>query len=161
MRLAAPLRPLLLLAAALMMAAVTAHAQTPSVLGYWRTPAGAVVRIAPCGQWLCVEIAELSRGNHRFTDMRNPDPRLRGRPLCGLRIGAGFLETDPQHASRGRLYDPKSGHTYSGQMAAEGNVLRLRGYLGVPIFGRTETWSRASKPPPCSPHISGNPKARP
>lgn len=151
MRLAVPLRPLplLLLALGLTMASASAQAQTPTVLGYWRTPSGAVVRIAPCGQTLCVEIAELSRGNHPLTDMRNPDPKLRSRPLCGLRIGEGFLETDPQHASRGRLYDPKSGRTYSGQMAADGNLLHLRGYLGVPIFGRTETWSRTSKPPPC------------
>ncbi|HEU5443126.1 MAG TPA: DUF2147 domain-containing protein [Steroidobacteraceae bacterium] len=155
MRPAAPLCPLAILAAALTMATVSAHArapaQTPTVLGYWRTPSGAVVRIAPCGRKLCAQIAELSLGNHPLTDMRNPDPRLRSRPLCGLRIGAGFLETDPQHASRGRLYDPKSGRTYSGQMAAEGNFLHLRGYLGMPIFGRTETWSRASKPPPCPP----------
>lgn len=149
MRLAAPPGPLLLLAAALTMATVGAHAQTPTVLGYWRTPSGAVVRVASCGRTLCVEIAELSRGNHPLTDVRNPDPKLRNRPLCGLRIGEGFRETDPQHASRGRLYDPKSGRTYSGQMTAEGDRLHLRGYLGVPIFGRTETWSRTSKPPPC------------
>lgn len=157
MRLAAPLSPLLLLAAALTMASVSAHAQTPTVIGYWQTPSGAIVRILPCGQKLCVEIAELSRGNHPLTDMRNPDPKLRSRPLCGLRIGQGFLETDPQHASRGRLYDPKSGRTYSGQMTAEGDLLHLRGYLGVPIFGRTETWSRAAKPPPCPPAISETP----
>lgn len=149
MHLAAPLRPLLLLAAALTMATVSAQARTPTVIGYWQTPSGAIVRIFPCGQKLCIGIAELSRGNHPLTDTRNPDPALRSRPLCGLRIGEGFLETDPQHASRGRLYDPKSGRTYSGQMTAEGDLLHLRGYLGLPIFGRTETWSRASKPPPC------------
>jgi len=149
MRLAAPMCPLLILAAALSLAAVSVAAQTPTVRGYWRTPSGAIVRIAPCGQKLCIEIAELSHGNRSLTDIHNPDPKLRGRPLCGLSIGGGFLETDPQHASRGHLYDPKSGHTYSGQMTAEGSLLHLRGYIGVPIFGRSETWSRASKPPPC------------
>ncbi len=98
---------------------------------------------------LCAEIAALSPGKHPLTDMRNPDPRLRGRSLCGLRIGEGFVEVDPQHARSGRLYDPKSGHTYSGQMTAEGNLLQLRGYLGLPIFGRSETWVRTSRPPPC------------
>lgn len=149
MRLATPLCPLLILAAALTMAAVSASAPTPTIRGYWRTPSGAIVRIDPCGQELCIEIAALSRGDDPLTDLRNPDPGLRSRPLCGLRIGTGFLESDPQHASRGHLYDPKSGRTYSGQMTADGNLLHLRGYLGVPIFGRSETWSRASKPPPC------------
>lgn len=145
----ARLRLLLAAATVLATAGVSASAQTCAVCGYWRTPSGAIVRIAPCGRKLCVEIAELSSGDHPLTDVRNPTPALRSRPLCGLRIGTGFLETDPRHASQGHLYDPKSGRTYSGQMTAEGNLLHLRGYLGVPIFGRTETWSRTSKPPPC------------
>lgn len=145
-----PLRyPSVILGAAFMLSAASAHAAPPSVLGYWKTPKGAVVLIAPCGQNLCAEIAALSRGKHPLTDTQNPDPRLRSRPLCGLRIGEGFVEVDPQHARDGHLYDPKSGHTYSGQMTAEGNLLLLRGYIGLPIFGRSETWVRTSRPPPC------------
>lgn len=149
MRPAKRLGLLLTAAAALATVAVSASAQTSALFGYWRTPSGAIVRIAPCGRKLCVEIAELSSGDHPLTDLRNPDPALRSRPLCGLRIGTGFLQTDPRHASQGHLYDPKSGHTYSGRMTAAGHFLHLRGYLGVPIFGRTETWSRASQPPAC------------
>lgn len=132
------------------LAAVSANAQTSAIPGYWRTPTGAIILIAPCGQALCVQIAALSPGKHSVTDTHNPDPALRERPLCGLRIGAGFVTTDPQHASGGHLYDPKNGHTYSGQMTATGNLLRLRGYIGLPIFGRSETWVRTSRPPPCS-----------
>lgn len=140
----------LILAAVFAMAAVSAYAQAPAVRGYWRTPSGAIIRIAPCGQELCVEIAALSHGNRPLTDMRNPDPKLRSRPLCGLRIGEGFVEADPEHARAGHLYDPKSGRTYKGQMTAAGNLLHLRGYVGLPLFGRTETWVRASQPPPCA-----------
>lgn len=141
--------PGLVLSAALTIGAVGAYAQAPAVRGYWRTPSGSVIRIAPCGHELCVEIAQLPPGNHPLTDMRNPDPKLRNRPLCGLRIGGGFVEVDLQHARGGHLYDPRSGRTYSGQMTAEGTLLQLRGYVGLPIFGRTATWVRASKPPPC------------
>jgi uncharacterized protein (DUF2147 family) len=132
--------------------AAGAQAQAPSVRGYWRTPTGAITLVAPCAEKLCVEIAALSPGHHPATDTHNPDPKLRSRPLCGLRIGTGFLEVDPRHARGGHLYDPKSGRTYSGQMTAEGNLLRLRGYVGLPLFGRTETWVRASQPPPCPAH---------
>ena len=134
---------------ALTVAAANAYAQALPVSGYWRTPSGAIVRIAPCGRALCVEIAKLPPGNHPASDSHNPDPKLRKRPLCGLIIGGGFDAVDPQHARGGHLYDPQSGHTYSGQMTAEGNLLRLRGYVGLPLFGRTETWVRASKPAPC------------
>lgn len=144
-------RLLLILGAALILPVPRAHAATPSVRGYWKTPSGAVVLIAPCGQSLCAQIAALSRGKHPLTDTNNPDPRLRERPLCGLRIGDGFVEVDAQHARGGHLYDPKSGRTYSGQMTAEGDHLELRGYIGLPIFGRSETWTRASQPPPCPP----------
>lgn len=133
----------------LTVAAANTYAQALAVSGYWRTPSGAIVRVAPCGHALCVEIAKLPPGNHPVSDTRNPDPRLRKRPLCGLIIGGGFVAVDPQHARGGHLYDPQSGHTYSGQMTAEGNLLRLRGYVGLPLFGRTETWVRASRPPPC------------
>ena len=131
------------------LATASAHAQTPTVLGYWREPGGSIIRIAPCEQRLCVEIAKLPAGKRAITDARNPDPKLRSRPLCGLWIGAGFVEVDPQHARGGHLYDPRSGRTYSGEMTAEGNLLQLRGYLGWRIFGRTQTWVRASQPPSC------------
>lgn len=141
------------------LAVASAHAQSPSVLGYWREPGGSVIRIAACGQELCVEIvklpdakllaAKIRAADPPLTDRRNPDPKLRSRPLCGLQIGAGFVAVDPQHARGGHLYDPRNGHTYSGQMTAEGNLLHLRGYVGLPIFGRSQTWVRTSQPPHC------------
>lgn len=141
----------LILAAALTAAAATAHAQAPAVRGYWQTPSGDIIRIDPCGRELCLEIAALSRGKHPLTDTRNPDPKLRSRALCGLRIGEGFVQVDPQHARDGHLYDPKSGRTYNGRMTVAGNLLQLRGYVGLSMFGRSETWARASRPAPC-PH---------
>lgn len=139
--------PLLLVAALL---AIPAYAQVPTVRGYWRTPDGSIVHIARCDHRLCAVIAKLAAASAPITDTRNPDPRLRSRALCGLRIGEGFLEIDPQHARDGHLYDPKNGRTYSGQMTATGNLLYLRGYVGLPLFGRTEIWARTSKPErPC------------
>jgi uncharacterized protein (DUF2147 family) len=45
--------------------------------------------------------------------------------------------------SGGTIYDPASGNTYrcSLQLETE-NRLRLRGYLGIPLIGRTTTWIR-------------------
>lgn len=139
-------RPLFLCVA---LAVASAYAQTPTVLGYWREPGGSIIRIAACAQQLCVEIARLPAGRRALTDSHNPDPKLRNRPLCGLWVGTGFIAVGPQHARDGHLYDPRSGRTYSGEMTVEGNLLHLRGYVGLRIFGRTETWVRAAPPPPC------------
>ncbi len=128
--------------AALTLASFSLCAETATIRGYWLEPAGAVLRIARCQDRLCVEIVALGPGEHAGVDLHNPNPALRGRPLCGLRIGVDFVESDSQHAQEGHLYDPRSGRTYRGAMTAEGDVLKLRGFVGIELLGRTETWTR-------------------
>ena len=122
-----------------------ASAAEGGVRGYWREPSGAVIQIAQCAEGLCLRIVALSQGDHPHTDVHNPDKKLRGRSLCGLRVGQDFTQTDSQHAEGGHVYDPKSGRTYSGSMTAQGNTLKLRGYLGIQLLGRTETWTRVGQ----------------
>ena len=76
-------------------------------------------------------------------DELNPDPTLRGRPLKGLMIMSGFrYDTDGRWVD-GRIYDPNSGNTYKGTIKqVDANTLKLRGYVGISLFGRTETWIR-------------------
>jgi uncharacterized protein (DUF2147 family) len=43
----------------------------------------------------------------------------------------------------GRVYDPKNGKSYQGKMTlVSPNRLNLRGYVGIPLFGRTTNWTR-------------------
>ena len=45
--------------------------------------------------------------------------------------------------SGGTIYDPDSGHTYSCHLELlEANKLKLRGYFGVSLLGRTQIWTR-------------------
>ena len=83
-------------------------------------------------------------------DANNPDAALRTRPLCGLVIGTGFTLKDPTHAEDGHLYDPKTGKTYKGTLTSEGDRLKLRGYVGAKLFGRTAEWTRTTAPAACS-----------
>ena len=39
---------------------------------------------------------------------------------------------------------PGAGNTYRGTLWVEGDKLKLCGYVGVPLFGRTETWQRVT-----------------
>jgi uncharacterized protein (DUF2147 family) len=121
-----------------------------SVLGEWTTPNGSVVNVYRCGSGVCAKVVHVSPKAQESVDTQNPNPSLRQRPLCGLEIGTGFHLTSPSQAQGGQLYDPESGNTYSGWMKADGNTLQLRGYVGISLFGRTETWTRAqSAPAPC------------
>ena len=78
-------------------------------------------------------------------DKHNPDPALRTRPSLGLEILKGFTFNGKAEWSGGEIYDPKSGKTYSSYMNFDGrdkNVLKLRGYIGISLIGRTNTWTR-------------------
>ena len=78
----------------------------------------------------------------RYDDL-NPDPALRGRPLKGLTIMSGFRYDADGRWVDGRIYDPNSGNTYKGTIRqVDANTLKLRGYVGISLFGRTETWTR-------------------
>lgn len=110
-----------------------------------------IVQVHTCeGDHLCISIATIGRKDVPRVDANNPSAELRTRPLCGLEIGTGFVPDGAQAAKGGKIYDPDSGKTYSAQMQGSGDTLRLRGFIGVSLLGRTETWHRAPDTlPPC------------
>jgi uncharacterized protein (DUF2147 family) len=76
-------------------------------------------------------------------DTENPDTALRSRELRGLTILTGFRYDGDGEWKDGRIYDPNSGNTYRGTIRMEeAGSLKLRGYVGISLFGRTETWTR-------------------
>jgi uncharacterized protein (DUF2147 family) len=116
------------------------------IFGDWKSTAGSIVRVEHCGAQVCLALVQLIHTNDITTDVHNPDPALRTRPLCDLHIGTGFTLVDSDHAIGGTLYDPKTGKTYRGSLAADGGRLRLRGYIGIPLFGESQTWTRPTQP---------------
>jgi uncharacterized protein (DUF2147 family) len=117
------------------------------VTGTWRTADGdAKIEMYACGDALCGRIAWMENpeenGRPR-ADVNNPSPALRERPILGLEILHGFHEDSPGVWSGGKVYDPKTGNEYRGKIRLqEDGTLRLRGYVGAPLFGRSETWTR-------------------
>ena len=80
-------------------------------------------------------------------DEKNPDPKLRDRPLLGLKIMDGFAYAGKGKWTDGRIYDPNSGKTYKCKMELKADdTLKVRGYVGMSWFGRTETWTRKTDP---------------
>ncbi|MGI9271409.1 MAG: DUF2147 domain-containing protein [Woeseiaceae bacterium] len=76
-------------------------------------------------------------------DEFNPDPALRDRPLLGITILHGFAYKGDGVWKGGTIYDPNSGKTYKSTMTlVDGNTLKVRGYIGVSLFGRSDTWTR-------------------
>lgn len=78
-------------------------------------------------------------------DDDNPDPKLRDRPLKGLVFLKGFRFDGDGEWDGGKVYAPDDGKTYSGYMKLGGpDTLKLRGYVGFRLFGRTATWKRVA-----------------
>jgi uncharacterized protein (DUF2147 family) len=76
------------------------------------------------------------------TDIKNPHANLRSKPLLGLEILKDFVFDDDKWAD-GTIYDPKTGKTYSCNLTIKENgQLNIRGYIGISLIGRSETWKR-------------------
>jgi uncharacterized protein (DUF2147 family) len=76
-------------------------------------------------------------------DIHNPDAQLKNRDVVGLEILTGFTCNGDNNWAGGTIYDPREGKTYSCKMSLDGkNRLRIRGYIGLSLLGRTEVWTK-------------------
>lgn len=143
-----------LFAALLLSTTTVLGAGTDDILGIWKTELDeSKVEVYRCGEKICGKIIWLKRpvytdGNDGYVgtpiiDRKNPDPDLRNRPLIGLQIMQGFSEQGDATWGGGSCYDPKSGKSYQGKIRlAAPDRLELRGFIGIPLFGRTSVWTR-------------------
>jgi uncharacterized protein (DUF2147 family) len=76
-------------------------------------------------------------------DRENPDKALQNRSIIGLPLIQGFKYAGDNVWSDGQIYDPESGKLYSCKLTLmmDGS-LKVRGYWGISLFGRTEIWTR-------------------
>lgn len=133
-------------------------AQTPppnltSPLGLWKTvddktgQARSVVRIDAQGQELQGFIHQRLDPNAKpdAVCVSCPGDRL-NQPIQGLNIIRG-LKASPKEAGvweGGTILDPENGSEYrlKVRLIEGGQKLELRGYVGTPLLGRTQTWLR-------------------
>ncbi|MFW7266678.1 DUF2147 domain-containing protein [Gluconacetobacter sp. Hr-1-5] len=120
-------------------AAETAAARDASpVLGQWVTrERDGVFEIRACGGELCGRLVGM-----RYT---GEIPKAKdGTSECGLLMLTGFVpDSDDAGRWNGHILDPDSGKVYQAQIwSPRDGVLKLRGYVGIPLFGETHTWTR-------------------
>ena len=146
MRIAALSTVLLLLSPAF-----SAGAQEASPLGQWRTiddhsgkPRSIVEVYAANDGTLStriVRLLDLSKGPNPMCDACRGAHR--GKPVVGMVIAWG-LRRDGAGWSGGRILDPDNGKEYAVKLTPgkDGNTLEVRGYIGMPMLGRTQVWQR-------------------
>ena len=118
-----------------------------SVAGLWASD-GSIISVEVDGTDLTATVVALMEPNYledeaefgvpgsTRLDHLNPDDGLRTRPVLGIELTSEYTFDGKRWS--GKIYDPESGNTYSSRMRVDkdGN-LAMRGYIGMPMLGRT------------------------
>ena len=121
-------------------------ADTTSAIGLWKNE-DATFEIFEDGGKLSARIVALSEpktpeGKVK-TDIHNPDPSKRDRPIIGMVFMSGFSRKSDTRWDNGTIYDPKSGNTYSSFLElVSRDRINVRGFIGISLIGRTQAWTR-------------------
>lgn len=128
------------------------------VYGQWASD-GSIIEIAQLDSALTARVLSIRQavygpnekgpaGEARRDD-NNPDPSLRQRTVVGIDLLSSYAFDDGRW--QGRIYDPESGKTFTSHMKrAKSGQLEMRGYIGVPMLGRTVVFDPVAS---CKPHI--------
>ena len=149
-------KSIVILVMSIMAAATAAHAASgDDILGVWNNAEkDAKIEIFKCNGKYCGKIVFAKEPNYPADskkgtpstprlDGKNPDRAKKSRPIIGLQIVNDFIFDEKGVWKDGSVYDPKNGKTYRGKITlVSPNKLNLRGFVGIPLFGRTTTWTR-------------------
>lgn len=68
------------------------------------------------------------------------------KPIVGMKIMTDLKQDQAGVWSGGKILDPKDGEVYKVKIATEdGKKMDVRGYIGVPLLGRTQVWYKAEQ----------------
>ena len=119
-----------------------------SVIGKWKTfddetgDAKSLVEIYEKNGKIFAKIIEIFEPQHRNRkcDLCTGDDK--DKPILGFTIIKG-LAKDGDDYNGGKITDPKNGKSYKCNLSLETkDKLKVRGYIGFSLIGRTQYWSR-------------------
>ena len=133
-------------------ASVLAMAQNTPV-GLWRTidddgkTEKSTVRITTAGGVLTGKVEHITDPAKAAEVCSKCEDDRKDKPIVGMVI-INDVKQDPEDEALwdgGRILDPSNGRTYKVRLKPieGGKKLEVRGYIGSPMFGRTQTWIRA------------------
>lgn len=131
-------------------AAVASARQDDSPIGVWRTFSDVTgkesgrVQIWQQGALLYGRVVGIVDPAKRAAVCRKCTDDRRGQPVMGMQILRG-MKADGARWDGGEILDPETGQTYrcTMRLADGGRTLVVRGFVGISLFGRSQTWTRA------------------
>jgi uncharacterized protein (DUF2147 family) len=126
----------------------TTFAQKNSVLGKWKSidddtgkEMGTVLIYEENGK-IYGKVIEITKPEDRDKLCNDCAGADKDQPILGLVVIRG-LKKDGHEYSGGKILDPKHGKYYKCYINLENeNKLKVRGYIGISLFGRTQYWHR-------------------
>ena len=126
-----------------------ALAASPTPVGLWRQvderngQARSLVRLFQQGDTLYGRVERIFDPAQAAERCDACPGDMRGQPVLGLVLLRG-LTWDGDAWSGGTIVDPETGHSYrcTIRVSDDGRRLTIRGYLGVALLGRSQTWHR-------------------
>jgi uncharacterized protein (DUF2147 family) len=123
-----------------------------SPVGYWKTidditgkPKSIVKIYRNQDQTLAGQVVKLypSSDKEKHTVCIACSGNKHNQPIVGMVILSGLKSSSAQWGD-GNILDPHNGKTYncSAKLAENGKRLTVRGYIGLPLLGRSQTWER-------------------
>ena len=119
-----------------------------SVIGKWKSiddesgKALAIIEIFEKDHKIYGRVLEVLNPKNRNHICSNCDGEEKDKPMVGLVVMKG-LKKDGDEYNGGRILDPKSGKRYKCYINLENeDKLKVRGYIGISLFGRTQYWHR-------------------
>ena len=125
-----------------------------SPIGYWKTiddetnKPKSIVQIYEVDGKLHAKVIKLFREPDEDQDPHCDKCKgdKKGVRVIGMEMMWG-LEKDDDEWDGGKILDPKNGKEYSCYITLEDeNTLKVRGFIGFSLIGRTQYWYRAEKP---------------
>ena len=91
------------------------------------------------------KIVSISDSNRSAATCVECSGKRKNAQILGMNILTG-LKKDGNEWSGGKILDPKNGKEYKCYLQLlDNNTIKLRGYIGISMFGRTAIWKRAKK----------------
>jgi uncharacterized protein (DUF2147 family) len=122
--------------------------QSQTVIGKWKTiddetgEAKSVVEVYEKSGMIYGKIVEILRADHKKDLCTKCGGAEKNKPILGMIIING-LKKDGSEYNGGTILDPTNGKKYKCYISLETpDKLKLRGYIGIALMGRTQYWSR-------------------
>lgn len=119
-----------------------------SILGKWKTvddisgKEKGIVEIFEHKNKIYGRIVEIFEADKKHLKCEKCEGEDKNKPILGMNIIKGMKKKDDGYEG-GKIVDPKNGKSYHCKMTLEGkDKLIVRGYIGITLFGRSQTWIR-------------------